>query len=195
MCRSRGAHVCRLICTVYIDIFAVDFMGPCSNCEIKNRENFRSAILTLASHQSQATSMSSYTWKPLILLSVVCASMMIGHATAVYYVCVSWVRRFAKLKPCEKFVFRFLEPIRKIFCPRKNVNVYGTINLHSHCTPVCVCRGCTRSTLWFWAWSCWGTRLVSSGASRMGLSAYFTSPLRYVHVVWMLLKAVCVKYS
>ena len=119
MCRSRGAHICRLICTVYVDIFAVDFTGPCSNCEIKNRENFRSAILTLASHQSQVTSMSSYVEASYTAISSICASMMVGCATAVYYVCASWVRRFAKLKPCENFVFRFLEPMRKILSPRK----------------------------------------------------------------------------
>ena len=46
---------------------------------------------------------SLYTWKPLIMLSVVCASMLIGRAAAVYYGHASWVWRFAKLKHSEKF--------------------------------------------------------------------------------------------
>ena len=44
-----------------------------------------------------------YTWKPLIILSIVCTSMMIGHATAVHYMymCASWIWRFVKLKPAK----------------------------------------------------------------------------------------------
>ena len=89
------AKACRMqLYTVYVEIFAVDliFTGPCSNHDIKNRENF---IQQSSPHQSQATSMLPYTWKSLIMLSVVCASMMIGYGTAVYYVCASWIRRFA----------------------------------------------------------------------------------------------------
>ena len=44
----------------------------------------------------------------------ICASMMVGHATAVYYVRTSWVWRFAKLKPSKNVAFMFLEPIREI---------------------------------------------------------------------------------
>ena len=41
--------------------------------------------------------------------------MMIGHATAVYYMYVHarWIRRFVNLKSHENLVFRFLEPNRR----------------------------------------------------------------------------------
>ena len=100
----------------------------------------RSPILTPVPHQSQATSILPFMWKPLLMLSVVCTSMMIGHATAVYYVRASWVWRFTKIKPSKKFFFRFLEPINEILCLRKfqrthvysnvlNVSCYGSVTL------------------------------------------------------------------
>ena len=33
--------------------------------------------------------LSPYMWKPLAMLSALCALMMIGYVTAVYYVCAS----------------------------------------------------------------------------------------------------------
>ena len=92
---------------MYIDFFTVDFAilaGPYSIAKLKSRK-IHSAILTTAPHQSQAVAI--YTWKPLILLSVVCASLIrIGRATAVYGVRASWVRKFAKLKPRNNLIFR-----------------------------------------------------------------------------------------
>ena len=60
------------------------------------------------------------------MLSVVCASMMIGRATAVYYVRASWVRRFAKLNPVKISFSRFWSQSAK-YCPREYFNVYGIL--------------------------------------------------------------------
>ena len=49
--------------------------------------------------------LSAYMWKPL---TVGCAAMVIGSATAVYYVHTSRVWRFAKLEPRENKYFCFL---------------------------------------------------------------------------------------
>ena len=65
----------------------------------------------------------------VIVNMVVCTPVIIGHATAVYYVrasckyymicIIAWVRRFVKVNPRENLIFRFLEPIREILSPRK----------------------------------------------------------------------------
>ena len=110
--------------TVYIEVFAVDLISlfsrvhaPTNSSSIRGDQHV--AIL--------------YTWKPLIILSVVCASMMIGHVTAVYYmyVCASWIRTLVKLhaKPRENSFSGFWSQSVK-YCPCENFNVhaYGFVN-------------------------------------------------------------------
>ena len=93
-----------------------------------------SAILTPVPHTSQPCR-HAYTWKPLTILSAVhvCASMMIGHATAVYYVHTSCkfmmcnnakFRRFAKLKPCKNFVLPFFSQSRNIVPTKMSTYMY-----------------------------------------------------------------------
>ena len=63
-----------------VDLISLFSRAPCSNCEIKNHD---SAILTPAPHQSQVTS-SRYIYAEASNNAVVCTSMMIGRATAVF---------------------------------------------------------------------------------------------------------------
>ena len=72
----------------YRQTLVMDFISlflPIHAPTAKLVKNFCSAILTLAPHQSQVTS-SRYTCGSLYNNAVVYTSMMIGHATAVYYV-------------------------------------------------------------------------------------------------------------
>ena len=108
--------------------FAI-FAGPCSIQEIKNCKNFDHTKTSSVTGNQQSEASNN---------AVVGASMMIGCAAAVYYVHASCkfmlcriasVRRFTKLKPCENFIFRYLEPIREILSPRKNKRRWYVIPL------------------------------------------------------------------
>ena len=68
--------------------------------------------------------LTPYTWKPLIMLSVVCASMMIGRVTAVYGMRTSWVQRFAKLKPREYYFYVFWSQCAKSFIVPAKISTY-----------------------------------------------------------------------
>ena len=90
-----GAHH-RLSWPAATEIFAVDLIllfsrVRATTVKLKTNPHTNTSPIT-------GNHLSPYTWKPLIMLSVVRASMLIGRATAVYYVRVSWVRRFTKLK-------------------------------------------------------------------------------------------------
>ena len=100
---EQRRYLIDIIITVYVKIFAVDLISlfsqvHASTMKLKPR-TFRSAILTPAPYQSQVTSMSPYTWKPLIMLRINSMHFQ-PHATAFNYVRASWVRRFTKLKIC-----------------------------------------------------------------------------------------------
>ena len=73
--------------TVYVEIFAVDLISQFSQVHAPTMKLKTAKISCRNPHTSispiTATSMSPKTWKPLIMLSVVCASMMIGRMTAV----------------------------------------------------------------------------------------------------------------
>ena len=63
--------------------------------KLKTTDNFvqQSSHQHLSNHRRPACR-HTHTWKPLIMLSVVCTSTMMGRATAIY-VRASWVWRFA----------------------------------------------------------------------------------------------------
>ena len=69
--------------------------------------------------------------------------MVTGCATAVYYVCASWIRTFAKLKPRENFVLRFLEPCNPRNIVPTKISTYMVyipmylplVTYHAHPTP------------------------------------------------------------
>ena len=98
-------------------------MGPCSNRKIKNNEDFvqQSSHQHLTNHRRPCW--SPYTWKPLIMLSVVCTSKMIGCATSL--LCARQLGSvICEIKNYEKNCFQVFGAN---LCPRKNFNVYGTV--------------------------------------------------------------------
>ena len=117
-------------------------MGQCSNREIKNCENFnqQSSHQDYMNHRRPAVDIHAEASNN----AVVGTFMMIGHSTAVYYVCAggkftlcrtAWVQRFTKLKPHRNSAFQFRGPICEIFpCKNLTYTVQEVISIHKvHC--------------------------------------------------------------
>ena len=79
-----------------VDLISLFLRIHVPTAKFKNAKNSVSNPHTFTSPIS-GDQLLPYSCKPLIMLSVVCACMMIGHVTAVYYVCSLIFKTLQKL--------------------------------------------------------------------------------------------------